>query len=578
MYRVYADGLLLYSDTIENLKIFSPKVTLEVNKTGSFKFTIYPDHPYYSFIYKLKTIITVYQDDFLLFKGRVLNDDMGFYNEKKVECEGELAFLLDSIQRPYSYSGSIEGFLSQLITAHNLQVEESHQFTLGKVTVTDPNNTITRSSIDYIDTWKVINDKLIKLLGGYISIRHENGVNYIDYLNDFTLLSSQTVEFSKNLLDLKRIRKGEEIATALIPLGARLTDESGDVTDERLTIKSVNDNMDYIYNADAVAQYGWIFATHTWEDVTIASNLLRKAKTYLATLVAAPESIELSAADLATIDSTVTSFHIGTYVRVTSNPHSINQNFLVSKLSIDLLNPASNSLTLGGVVESFTEQQTHIDVIKGADGSPGKDGKDAAIQSDTEPLDKSYMWLDTSVEPPLLKRYNTDSEEWESLNDTSTITDSIVALEQQTSASISKNTEEILQTVSESYYLKGETDTKISEVSTSLTQTKDSFEMQFSQFVQALNDVINSTDAEFNEIKKYIRFEDGNIILGKTGNEIVLRIENDRIYYLESGAEVAYFSNRKFYILDGEFVNSLRLGNFAFIPRSNGNLSFKKIT
>ena len=31
------------------------------------------------------------------------------------------------------------------------------------------------------------------------------------------------------------------------------------------------------------------------------------------------------------------------------------------------------------------------------------------------------------------------------------------------------------------------------------------------------------------------------------------------------------------FVTDGHFINSLQLGNFAFIPRTNGNLSFKKL-
>lgn len=574
MYEVYAGSLLLYSSTIENLKIFDAKISLEVNKTGSFTFTIYPDHPYYKFIYKLKTIITVYQDDYLLFRGRVLNDGMGFRNEKNIECEGDLAFLIDSIQRPYDYTGSIEGFLSMLITNHNSQVEAAHQFTLGTVTVVDSNNTITRSSIDYGKTLDIINDKLIKLLGGYIRVRHSNGVHYLDYLADFNLLSPQKIEFSKNLLDLKRIRKGEDIATALIPLGAKLKDESGNNTDERLTIKSVNDNVDYIYSQDAVSNYGWIFTTNIWDDVTQANHLLVKGRNYLNELISAAETIELSAADLASIDSSVNSFHIGTYVRVTSNPHGIDQNFLVSKLDIDLLKPASNSLTLGGVVESFTEKSLLMDTEpkKGEKGDKGDSGKDAAVQSTTEPTDKSYMWLDTSLNPPLLKRWN--GTEWVVVNDTS---ETLTLLEQRVSSEIQSSADTITQIITESYYTKGDTDELIASQSATWESTAQGFTMQFDTLKKDIDDVLSNTDTQFEEISKYIRFVDGKILLGEVGNELELQIANDRISFLQNNSEVAYFSNRKLYVTDGEYTNSLTLGNFVFFPRANGNLSFKKI-
>ena len=89
----------------------------------------------------------------------------------------------------------------------------------------------------------------------------------------------------------------------------------------------------------------------------------------------------------------------------------------------------------------------------------------------------------------------------------------------------------------------------------------------------------NDTEArtQFSEIQKYIRFEDGNIILGESGNELTLRIENDRISFLDDGAEVAYLSNKRLVVLDGHFLHSLQIGNFAFVPRGNGNLSLTKV-
>ena len=46
---------------------------------------------------------------------------------------------------------------------------------------------------------------------------------------------------------------------------------------------------------------------------------------------------------------------------------------------------------------------------------------------------------------------------------------------------------------------------------------------------------------------------------------------------MQGGIEVAYFSNRKLYVTDGEYINSLKVGKYAFFPSDNGNLSFKKV-
>ena len=535
MYRIYCDGSLLYHSNLESLKIFDPSLELELNKTGSFVFTLYPDHPRFSMVKRMKSIIEVWQDDFLLFRGRVLDEDVGWHNEKTFTCEGELSFLIDSIQRPYDFTGSIPDFLGMLLSNHNAQVEQEKQFTLGNVTVTDPNDYIVRSDIDYVTTWDVINTKLIDMLGGFLQVRHEDGVNYLDYLIESTLLAPQKITFGKNLLDLKRSKKGEDIATVIIPLGAKMKDEEGKDTDKRLTIESVNGDADFLEDSDAVAQYGIIVKTVIFEDVTEPENLKTKGHAHLADSVKQWESIELTAADLAIVNKDITAFHLVTMVDVVSIPHDLNQRFLVTKLSLKLFEPGASKMTLGKVIPAFSE------AVKGI-----SDSQSVILQT----VEKTAQMTSEAV-------YN---------------------VERNLMASIQVSEQNIQSVVAENYYLKEDTEALISSVSTQVEQTQKSVEIQFTQFSQDIESLVSGTDAEFEEIRKYIRFVDGQILLGEVGNELELKIVNDRISFLQDGAEVAYFSNRKLYVTDAEILHSLQLGSFAFMPRANGNLSFKKST
>lgn len=133
MYRVYCDDKLLHDTHIEELKLINPKLDLEVNKTGLFTFTIYPSHPYFGMLKKLKSEIKVFQNEELIFRGRILDDAEGFKNERQVTCEGELAFLLDSSQRPYEFKGDIPKLFTRFIDAHNAQVEEKNDSKLEKL-------------------------------------------------------------------------------------------------------------------------------------------------------------------------------------------------------------------------------------------------------------------------------------------------------------------------------------------------------------------------------------------------------------------------------------------------------------
>ena len=209
----------------------------------------------------------------------------------------------------------------------------------------------------YETTWDILNTRLLGTLGGYLWVRHEPDGVYLDYLADFPYTSDQRIVFGENLLDYAQTRSGDEIITALLPLGAKLTDSEGKTTEERLTIVSVNDSKDYVYDQEAVDQYGWILGTQTWDDVTEPGNLKQKALDALNEQVKTVATIEMSAADLSQMDASFDDFRIGQYVFVDSPPHGMDgEKFLVEKMSLRLDDPAQNKLTFGRVYATFTEE------------------------------------------------------------------------------------------------------------------------------------------------------------------------------------------------------------------------------
>ena len=232
---------------------------------------------------------------------------------------------------------------------------------------------------------------------------------------------------------------------------------------------------------------------------------------------------------------------------------------------------AARSITIG------TSNKNVEEIVDAAYNKADNAEKQTVIQSDTEPSLTTYMWLDTSVEPALLKRYNSETLEWEAINDTSSLNTALHELEQHVYTEITNTEESIISTVAEQYYLKSEAEQLATEMSTQIIQTAEDLSIQFDKFNADLEDLAVNTDSELEQIRKYIRFVDGKILLGESGNQLELEISNDRISFMQNKTPVAYFSNNKLYVIDGEFTNSLRLGNFTYLPRTNGNLSFKKI-
>lgn len=383
MYKVYLDGNLMHFTGSEQLPLHAAKLSVELNRTGSFTFTIGTDNQYYGALHKKKSIVRVYDDNRRLYRGRVLDSKRDFYNDLHVTCEGELAFLKDSRQRPYTFEGSVADYLALLINNHNSQVEPEKQFRVGDCTVTDPNNLIVRADSGYPETWETIQKKLIEKLGGYIWTREEQDGVYIDYLQDFETINLQEINFGENLIDFEENVKGADIATAVIPLGAKIKDAEGNDTEERLTIADVNNGIDYVAEQAAVDEYGMIFATVVWDDVTVASNLLRKGREELQRHINLIQSIRLTAVDLHNVNADIRSFWVGNYTRICSQPHAFNELLLTRKIELDLLNPASGTLTLGDERKTFVDKSVELGSslhgIVVENGKNGKDGQDAIL-------------------------------------------------------------------------------------------------------------------------------------------------------------------------------------------------------
>ena len=343
-YYVLADGTALSSPYVENMALKTATVTLEANKAGSFSFTMMPDHPYYNSLVFRQTLITVYQDGEVLFEGVPVREKINFNNSKTIECEGELSFLNDTIQRQVVYTGkTVTELLTAFLAAHNAQCDNTKQFTLGTVGVTTP--TMDRYT-NYETTMAAITQLIMADYGGYLRVRHSGGVRYLDYLAGSPHTSTQVVSIGRNLMDLVQNTNSQEICTVLIPLGAKTGNSLMDGLEERLTVASVNSGNDYIISTSS-AIFGYIWKTVTWDDITSASDLLTEAQAYLTDAQWANLTIEAKAIDLGLLDNDVEQLRILDTVRVVSTPHGVDRSFILTKLQLDLNHPGNTKIALG---------------------------------------------------------------------------------------------------------------------------------------------------------------------------------------------------------------------------------------
>ena len=358
MYTIYVDGRLLYSPNLaeDGYAVTGPKVKLSLNSVSALECTVPTNNPLYGQISKLKSVVKVYDNDRRIFRGRVIDDEKDFYNRQKLTAQGELAYLNDSILRPYSYTGSVAGYFAMLVNQHNAQVDAEKQFRVGNVTVTDGNDYIVRGSTEAMKTWSEMKSKLLDLLGGYIVPRYEveNGVEveYLDYLADSGGHNSQPIVFAENLLDLEQYIDASEVCTVLVPYG-----KADGETGVRLDIKSVNDGKDYLESETGIALFGRVVGTETWDDVTVASNLKTKGQALLDSLILMAVQLTVKAVDLSRLGVNVDAIRIGEYNRVVSPPHSIDAWYQCSGITLRLDKIDGSEFSFGATGTTLTQYQ-----------------------------------------------------------------------------------------------------------------------------------------------------------------------------------------------------------------------------
>lgn len=433
MYFVKYGKEYLHDPRADEYILLDLSLDCDENTCGYCDFTIYPSHPMYNKLKERDTDnpIEVYDDEILLFSGFIYELGLEFYQDGKVKCKGELDYLSESIIRPYStlengYGDghqpptSVNGYFEWLVSQHNGQVKDNKRFTVGinQGASLDPNNYIYRESTKYPTTWGEIGEKLLDELGGYLRIRRENNIRYIDYLSEWTDTNAQILDFGKNLTDYTQTDDSESIATFVIPLGARMSEteysyndgyykttdttfnkdkeyytksDSGytkcsddlkafekgvtyyeyfELFDESslpLTIVGLDDKEydtegyrksgDIIYCESAVQKYGWIGVKYENTDITTKEQLVSKSIVALKELISPKRTIEIKAVDMHLVNPEIKPIRIGEYVRVRSKPHNLDSYFLCTSIDLDLNSPENSLYTLGTTFDTLTGQQ-----------------------------------------------------------------------------------------------------------------------------------------------------------------------------------------------------------------------------
>lgn len=193
-----------------------------------------------------------------------------------------------------------------------------------------------------------------------------------------------------------------------------------------------------------------------------------------------------------------------------------------------------------------------------------------------------YLWTRYKVvyKNPTSTVYTTPvcDSSWEAVNEES--------IKRQSAIETKAN--EITSKVSETYVSNSALNHYKEEVSTQFSQTKRDFTWSINQSItdakNEMNGQIDSVNGRVDGLKQttdnvnnYMSFDNDGLTLGKSDSAFKTKITNQEWSIQKNGAKVTYINDQTMYITDGQFTQSLKIGNFGFVPRANGSLDFKKI-
>lgn len=193
-----------------------------------------------------------------------------------------------------------------------------------------------------------------------------------------------------------------------------------------------------------------------------------------------------------------------------------------------------------------------------------------------------YLWTRYKVvyKNPASTTYTTPvcDSSWEAVNEET--------IKRQSAIETKAN--EITSKVSETYVSNSAFEHYQKDISSQFTQTKKDFTWSINQSVtDAKNEIsgqIDSVNGRVDGLKKttdnvnnYMSFDNDGLTLGKSDSAFKTKITNQEWSIQKNGAKVTYINDQTMYITDGQFTQSLKIGNFGFVPRANGSLDFKKI-
>ncbi len=291
-YSVMMDGVEIFDPSHKETNLLAPRVSITAGEAGSFDFTFPANSLFEDKLIPYGSTIEVFEDGESVFYGRPLAPTTDFWGQKRIHCEGALAFLEDVICPPdapgLSATMTDGEFYTFLINYYNSQQTRSdRKLVIGTAPTGGTSRVHEWSFQSCLDELK---SDVLPYTGGIILTHRVDGETVIDWINEYTDSGNQPIKLGLNLLDLSAT--GAEIYTSAIAKGAQ--DDNGDDIRMSAPVK---------LSADIVRKYGDICVYLEYPTIKTVSELRTKCVEFLYSQVFKDLKFDISAVDIHALES-----------------------------------------------------------------------------------------------------------------------------------------------------------------------------------------------------------------------------------------------------------------------------------
>lgn len=178
-----------------------------------------------------------------------------------------------------------------------------------------------------------------------------------------------------------------------------------------------------------------------------------------------------------------------------STPHGYNAAYPLMELAPDILNPGNTQITMGATQQTYTGAQ--IDA---------KRETDERIESTRQEISE---------------RVGESSSQ-------------VIQATQQQITDLQQNVNSIILSALENYVETGDFNSYKEEVSTKLSVLTDQLSIDITKVTERIDNVNGDLQAKYDSITKAFRFTSDGLIIGESGNEILLRLDNDVLQFVRN--------------------------------------------